>query len=483
MAPRREKNPARRFTVAVIGGGFSGTVLAARLIRDAGPSFTVVVIEKVGLPGRGIAYGTKCAAHLLNVPAERMSAFPEDREHFLRWAKVNHDRESHAFSFLPRKVYGRYVGAVLSDAIAAGGRRRLQWKKNEARSLSYGSDGEIEILLSDGSRVSADKVVLAQGNFPSSDPFPPELEPPSGRYFSNPWTVSACESVARLDSILLLGSGLTSVDVAVELRQAGFAGTIHCLSRRGLLPHSQAALDPWPVFWNEHSPRNIRDLLRLVRQEVRKAQAQGIDWRGVIGSLRPVTQQIWESLPIAERRRFLRHGRPYWDVHRHRAAPEIGKCIDDQRSSGKFHLHAGRITDCKEDALGAKVTYRKRRNGEEVCLAVDRIINCTGPETDCRRLHDPLMADLLARGWVRPDPLRLGFDVSADGALIGQDGNISDSLYAVGPARKGRLWESTAVPEIREQVYHLAEHLMKATASHHAGLDRAHAVRRDITNL
>ena len=462
-------HPAQKYSVAVIGGGFSGTTLAAQLLRHSGPSFSVVVIERAGLPGRGLAYGTESDAHLLNVPAQDMSAFPEDPKHFLRWAKSNFDWETQPGSFLPRRVYGHYLGSVVSDAILSDRERRLHWKKDEARAIASTGDSEIEIELRSGDRILADKVVLALGNFPSSDPFLPGRSGatrPHGRperYFASPWSEASFAGLERLHSILLLGSGLTAIDAAVEFRRRGFTGTIHFLSRHGLLPCSHQAHAPWPVFWNEHSPKSARGLLRLVREQVCEAQRQGIDWRGVINSLRAVTPRIWQSLPQAEQRRFLRHLRPYWEVHRHRAAAEIAQLIADEKSSCRIQLHAGRITNYREDGHAVEITYRQRGSAEEHPLLVDRVINCTAPETDCRRLRDPLLTNLLKRGMVRPDPLFLGLDVSADGALIDQDGMISESLYTIGPARKGSLWESTAVPEIREQARRLVEHLVSAS--------------------
>jgi uncharacterized NAD(P)/FAD-binding protein YdhS len=191
-------------------------------------------------------------------------------------------------------------------------------------------------------------------------------------------------------------------------------------------------------------------------------------------------------LPEPEKRRFLRHVRPYWEVHRHRAAPEIARFMDEQRLDERLQLHAGRITDYRENGSGVEVAYRERKSGEERCLSVDRIINCTAPETDCRRVQDPLLTSLLAQRLARPDPLFLGLDASANGGLIDRDGNISDSLYGVGPARKGSLWESTAVPEIREQAYQLVQHLAEWAKSighaHYLGLDRGRQESRQTTN-
>lgn len=462
---------AQEFTVAVIGGGFSGTILAAQLVRHTDPCFSIVVIEKSGLPGRGAAYGTDCNAHLLNVPAKDMSAFSDDPDHFLRWAKSNYDRGTEGCSFLPRRQYGRYLGTIFSEAVLAGGRRRVHWKRDEARNLSATEDGKTEIRMRSGTRIVAEKVVLALGNFLSNDPSLPgrdSADQAASAYFSNPWSDATYEGADHLSSVLLLGSGLSSVDVAVKLRERGFTGTIHILSRRGLLPQTHKHHRPWPAFWNQNSPRSIRGLVRLARTQVREAEKRGLDWRGVVNSLREATPQIWQSLTDTEKARFLRHVQPYWDIHRHRAAPAIAQFIDAQRSNGQIRVQAGRITNYRELEPGIEITYRRRSSGEEVSVFADRVINCTAPETDCTRLQQPLISGLLASGMVRPGPLSVGLDTSADGALIDKGGLTSDSLYAVGPLRKGNLWESTAVPEIRDQVHQLVPVLAGQSGTTHS---------------
>jgi uncharacterized NAD(P)/FAD-binding protein YdhS len=252
------------------------------------------------------------------------------------------------------------------------------------------------------------------------------------------------------------------VDVAIALRARGFRGTIHLLSRRGLLPQNHKATAIWTPFWDENSPRTVRGLLRLIRAHVEVAENSGSGWRAVIDSLRPFTQAIWRALPGAERRRFLRHVRPYWEVHRHRVAPEIGVPLATQIQNGQVETHAGRITAYSEDVDGVGVTYCDRSTGEIKSLRVARVINCTGPEADCRRIENPLLTNLLRQKAVRPDPLFLGLDTAEDGALIDGRGEPSDFLYSLGPSRKGGLWESTAVPEIRVQAAHLATLLLAA---------------------
>jgi uncharacterized NAD(P)/FAD-binding protein YdhS len=454
-----------QFTVAIIGGGFTGATLAAQLLCRSGGSISVVLIERSARLGRGVAYSTECMEHLLNVRARNMSAYADDPEHLLEWARLNHDRNASADDYLPRPLYGQYIASVLQQEIERHP-GHVEHVQDEAISLARVGD-TAEIRLRSGRTLLADKVVVALGNFPPGDPRLPGKTPHSLRYVSNPWksnlwTPSASGDVSHDKNVLLVGSGLTSVDVAITLRERGFRGTIHILSRRGLLPQTHKATAVWPPFWDDQSPRTVRGLLRLVRTQIEAAEKESSNWRAVIDSLRPFTQEIWRSLSLVERRRFLRHVRPYWDVHRHRVAPAIGVRLTSQIQNGQIKIHAGRVKEYCEDVEGVDVTYRERESGQLDRLRVDRVINCTGPESDCRKVDDSLLADLMRRKLARPDPLFLGLDVSPEGALIDAYGEVSDLLYAIGPVRKGSLWETIAVPELRVQVSELSRLLIAA---------------------
>ena len=450
-------NNVPQYHVAILGGGFTGTVLAAQLLRQSGGALSVIVVDQGPSRGRGIAYGTQYGWHLLNVPAKNMSAFPADPDHFLRWAQTNYDCAAEPGSYLPRRIYGQYVESVLAEANTSDS--NLEWKHDQAIGLTQCGD-LIAVHLRSGQTVLAEKVVLAVGNFPPSDPLLPGKARKSSRYVAFAWSADALEGITQDTNILLVGSGLTAVDQVVALRASGFRGTIHFLSRRGLLPQRHVKTTPWPAFWNHDSPRTARGLLRLVRQQINLAQTQGSDWRAVIDALRPVTQKIWKLLPTIEKRRFLRHVRPYWDVHRHRVAPEIGSLLAYQLMNKNIQIHAGRVVDYRETDSAVDIVYHDRASGNEVHVCVDRVINCAGPETDCRKFDSPLLRNLREQGWIRPDELYLGLDTDDDGALIDAQSRASNSLYTVGPTRKGRLWETTAVPEIRDQVAALAERLL-----------------------
>lgn len=451
-----EENNSNPQTVAIIGGGFSGTILAAQLLR-LDRKLKVVVIERFHLPGRGIAYGTQFGLHLLNVPAKNMSALPDDPNHFLNWARDNYDAGTEPEDFLPRRVYGQYVESVLRDACALE-EHRLEWRQDEALALAI-VDGKAEIRFRRGPKVVADRVVLAVGNFRPSDPPLPGREQRTRRYIPFAWSHDALQGVEQEESILLIGSGLTSIDIALALRAHEFRGSLHILSRRGVIPEWHHETQPWPVHWDEKGPRTVRGLVRWVREQIKAAARKGVDASAVIDALRPLTPQIWRSLPYIEKKRFLRHVRPYWEVQRHRVSPRIGGLMMYQVLNNDMEIHTGRVVRFHEVENRVQVTYRDRRTAREESLFVDRVINCTGPETDCRSLDDPLIAALLAQGLARPDPLFLGLDVEENGALIGQDGRPSQLLFTVGPPRKGRDWESTAVPEIRLQALELARYL------------------------
>lgn len=447
-----------QFDVLIVGGGFSGTMLAVHLLRQ---SLSVAVVDRGELPGRGLAYSSPHRFHLLNVPAGEMSAWPDVPDDFLRWARIHYDPAVQSRSFPPRSVYGKYVASLLEKTLADCGREQFRWIQDEALSL-HRRKGKLAIQMKVGGELLARAVVLATGNFPPSNPILPGLKTSASLYFQFPWSSDALENLPSDGSVLLLGSGLTSVDLIMALRSKAFRGIIHVLSRRGLFPHPRRHFrqdKAWPVFWDETSPATVRGLLRLLRTQTQAAAEQGVDWRSVIDALRPVTQDIWRCLPPVEQKRFLRHLRAYWDVHRHRLAPEIGDVLADMQSEGQVRLHAGSVIGISELRGLIEVVYRDRKSRAKRMLCSHRVINCTGSESDCRRIDESFITSLFVQGMARPDALFLGLDVDGAGALMDHRGIASEQLYAMGPTRKGCLWETTTVPEIRIQAAVLGERL------------------------
>jgi uncharacterized NAD(P)/FAD-binding protein YdhS len=281
------------------------------------------------------------------------------------------------------------------------------------------------------------------------------------RYARDPWSGDALE-LDRDEGVLLVGTGLTMCDVALALRDSDHHGPIHAISRRGLLPqpHRVSAqppphLDP-PGALAEW-PDTALGMLRALRREVRDRAAEQVDWREVVTSIREDTPALWRRLDEDERGRFLDRLRPYWETHRHRSSPETAFGIETMAAAGALEVVAGRIERLSAEADAVTATVRRRGAGTPETLRVGKVINCTGPDTDLTRVREPLVEALRASGLVRPDPLGLGLDTDERGRVLDAEGRAGGRLVLLGPLRKGRLWENTAVPELRVEARRTAE--------------------------
>ncbi|BDG70527.1 FAD/NAD(P)-binding protein [Roseomonas fluvialis] len=458
-------------TIAVIGAGFSGTLLALHLLRRCPPTTSVLLIERNSSFGRGQAYATGNANHLLNVPAGRMSAFRDRPDDFVQWLK----RQPAADPSLPvatpgcfvsRGLFGDYVRHLIDAEHDVPGRgERLLLLQADVAALRKEADS-LTLHLADGRVVRAGLAVLAVGNFPPE--LPPGVDPAAvdgSWYRPDPWGSDTFTDLDPDAPVLLIGTGLTAVDGVVSLRDLGHRGPIHALSRRGLLPRPHPVrADVVPPSEMPPLPTGFSTLLRLLRREADRRAEQGGSWHAVVDALRPSTQDLWQALAPDEKARFLRHLRPWWDVHRHRMAAPVAELIDAARQSGQLAIHVGRIRRIADSPGGAAVTYRRRQGGSEQTLDVARVVNCAGPGCDYDRIADPLVRDPLATGYARPDAFRLGLDVTPASALRDSTGAISRRLFAVGPVTKAAFWEMTAVPDIRRQSEMLAEHLASLVA-------------------
>lgn len=466
--------PSKR-RIAIIGAGFTGSVLAAHLLRTAEEPTSVHLIERAPSVGTGLAYSTPNSAHVLNVRAYNMSAFPDDPRHFLRWLwaqdVVGSDNgglvppSGHAF--VSRARYGAYIQDVLRDAQAAAPPHvSLTVTRAEVVDLAQATnDGHsgIRLRLGTGPSLNVDLAALCVGNF---SPSPPAVAEPavleSDRFVAAPWDWQALAAIDADAPVLILGTGLTMVDTVLALEDQGHRGPVLALSRRGLLPAVHEETRPFKCFVHPQvMPHTVLDVLIALKADVRRARAAGLDWRSAFDALRPYHHLIWKNLPMEERRRFLRHARPYWEILRHRMAPEVAARIDSLVANGRLTIRAGRLRALRLVPDGVEATVRARgAEGSVWTRRVGAVINATGTECDFGRIDHPLVRSLLERGLARPDPLRLGLDVTEDGALIGEDGAASRRLFAFGPVSRPPFWEMTAVPELRNQCAAAARHLI-----------------------
>jgi uncharacterized NAD(P)/FAD-binding protein YdhS len=305
------------------------------------------------------------------------------------------------------------------------------------------------LVCASGQRLEVAGVVLAVGNLPCAEGDDP-------RICANAWDAKAWRKLDADKPIMIVGTGLTMVDLAIGLRRRGFRGTIHALSRGGLLPTRHAATGSWPTpMLTMAEERSLPLLVARLRQEIELAAEQGVDWRAVIDSMRPITASLWVRFSLDERRRFLRHVRRYWDVHRHRMAPPHADLIEDMLAAGSLRVIAGRISSMTPDNDHVRVTYTPRTGGPPQVLDVQRVIKASGLE-HISKTQDPLMQRLLDRGLVRMDGQGMGLEVTDGLNVIRADGEIAPRIWALGPIVRGVFWECVAVPDIRVQASHLA---------------------------
>lgn len=439
-----------RKTIVIVGGGFSGALTAYHLLRCKTRARIVLVDPSSDL-GLGLAYSTPSRQHLLNVPAGKISALPDQPDHLLRWLRENDDAQVSEADFIPRAVFGRYLQSILEPMLPL-----LEHHRNTVLGCIL-QEKQAVVHLADGTEILADAVVLATGNFnPASLGGVEEKAIAAGVYCHSAWKNETYAGLSPEAPVALIGSGLTAVDVLLRLRELGHRGPVTAISRHGVFPHRHASYQPLegPVIRN--TPKRARELLVMMHQAIRS----GADWRAVVDSLRPRTNELWLALPFAEQQRFRRHLQRRWEVVRHRMAPTIADRIDAELEAGTLLQRRGRLHAVLVAQEGARVQLRDSE-GELQEIAAARVINCTGPDMNYARVDSPLLKSLLEQGQAVAGPHGYGLWANKTGALRQRHGGFSPVLFCVGPPRQGTLLESIAVPELRQQAVELATKLAK----------------------
>jgi uncharacterized NAD(P)/FAD-binding protein YdhS len=454
--------------IAIIGGGFSGTMVAIRLLgKHFEQPVELMLIERREKIANGIAYSTVNDLHLLNVSASGMSAFPEDPDHFLRYMH-SRDAEVEWKTFCRRRDYAVYLIDTLKEA---------QEKAESTITYQHLRESVIDIERLEGQSrftlnlesertLTADIVVLAVGNFKGSDP----LQKWQGKfekscYIDDAWAPGGIESIGKDEDVFFIGSGLTMVDKAMEIHANGHKASMTALSRRGLLPQGheddhlkiEAGLE---AECAQILPMNLREAIHFVRV---KSSGKN-NWRDVVNALRNHCQEWWQQLQPREQRSFMGHLQSYWDVHRHRMAPQVASHIHELIDSGELHVVAGRIASVEQEGSTVKISFHPRNNpGTLNQISAQKIVNCTGPGLNLKHIADPLLRGLAERGLVSEHQSG-GLEVTTDFCLVDASGQKVTDLYAMGSLLRGVLFESIAVPELRKQALAIANSITTSLA-------------------
>ena len=406
--------------IVIVGGGAAGALTAIHLARQAGSQTRISIVEPRARLAEGVAYGTRDDSHLLNVPAAGMSAFDDVPGDFAAWSGAAAD------DFLPRHRYAEYLRHVLTASTTS--RPHVVFEHHRAR-VGIVDVAPLRVVAEDGTTLTPDAVVLALGNAP---PVQPEWvqHVSTMPVIVDPWVDGVLDTIETGTRVLCVGTGLTFVDVALSLARRDIHVT--GVSRHGLLPTVHSSIGSIPALPDEFT--SVVDVSRWIRSQH--------DWRAAFAALRPATQRLWRTLDTRQQSQFLRHARRYWDVHRHRMSASVAEQFDQHRRGGHIVVMRG---DAKTFADTG---------------SFDTIILCTGPDDSTWLTAAPLAA-LAAAGVVAAGPHGMGIAADADTRQVcDQQGRLIDGLFAVGPLRRGSLWESTAIPEIRSEAQRLAALLL-----------------------
>ncbi|RDS82686.1 FAD/NAD(P)-binding protein [Dyella psychrodurans] len=449
--------------VAIVGGGAAGATLLSELLeRPVAQPLHLDWYTAGATPGRGVAYSTRSKLHLLNVRAASMGMFASRPTGFLEYMQKQ-DPSISGTDFLPRCWYGDYLEAETASAL-----RRAKERGHDVRVVPYAVEAVVPendgvTLFQGESTTRVEAAVLALGSLaPRPLPGVGDAAIASGRYVTMPWQfIASAKPDIKQHHVLVVGLGLTAVDILLELADKWPNARFTAISRHGGLPesHQSSASLPYEdcaeLVETMCDAPDIRTWMHLLRDSVTHVD----DWRSVIDCLRPHTSSLWQALPRAERARFLRHARWMWERARHRMAPHVAQSINVLEQSGRLrrlrgHIHGVALTDS-----GVQMTFLPKGETTEQTLDADIIIQSTGLETDVRRTSHGLLQQLMTNGHVRSDPFGLGIEATPDGRLL-HDGKAWPRFFAIGSLLRGTLWESTAMPEIRQQARQLADRIL-----------------------
>jgi len=436
-----------------------------QLVRASPAPLAITIVEPRAQVGPGFAHSADDPDHRLNGSPITHLIDPQDPGQLQRWCDENRvlEQDPEAVTpdgavFLRRRDFGTFLAAaVRAHAAYPRTGSSIRHCRDTASDALVG-DGSISVLTATGASLAAELVVVATGHAPPRlpAPFPPALAGHPA-VIANPADTGRLRSLPKQARVLVLGSGLTALDVLSTLVRSAHQGPISVISRRGLRPRAQRAPGasgqrptateileriegPVPAFIADAgTPLSARGLLRALRSQIRRAEREGEDWYAPFDDLRDVLWKVWPRLPATEKRRVLRQLRPWYDAHRFRAPPQNDALVRDAERRGLVSFRAARVRFA--EATGGdgliRVGLIERAAQRQTTEVFDAVINCTGLDASATAGENRFVAALLARGLLRVDPSGVGLAVDAQCRALAADGRALDRLRIIGPPTAG----------------------------------------------
>jgi uncharacterized NAD(P)/FAD-binding protein YdhS len=460
--------------IAVIGGGYTGASVAIQLSQQAREAHTILVVEPRKAVGAGLAYSTTDPDHRLNAPDMVHFVTPDDQKQLSRWYEEQggaaFDAEAETDDgalFVRRGDFGRFLSEQFSAHQTANPSNSTIHHIRD-RALDIVKQGSsFHVSLESGESLDADIVVVGTSNEKPSIPTPfASTVADHPAFIADPANLAAVEAIPNDAPLLFIGTGLTAADLIVTRLRLGHRGPVTALSRRGLQPTRRATSVStfsgafWDRFVRETSifvakhgrHHRLRDVMKALRADIRDAEARGEPWQAAFDDLRDSVWQVWPALPVAEKRRFMRHLRVWYDVHRFRLPPQIEAKLDIAVGRGQLRYKAASILSATANGSDITVEYRDRFSNAVHTKNFGAVINCTGPEPRPDRTENPFMQALISRGLARVHPVGTGFDVDGTCAVIDAGGERDPRLRMFGPLTIGQFGDPQGAPFILSHI-------------------------------
>ncbi len=478
-----------RHHIIIIGGGPAGVSafiqLVDQYILKKQNNIGITIVEKSSNLGPGLPFSTEEPDHILNLPSDFMSPNPNAPDLFAEWLLINADKFQHVFpdielrnnKFPPRYIYGQFLMDIANktkELAESKGINVVFLTNCEATDITPYKGSKYIVDIANGVSLVGTQLLLCTGHL-SSDPYRKYKSNPG--YIHNPWpSTNFTTRIAHDKDVVIIGSRLTAIDVALALKRNGHEGKMLMVSRNGQLPKVLGPVVPYErkfltietlneftlhglksltieqlldLFWKELSvalgrevdksilypDKNQRELLE---KEIVEAKKQPRNWQCLLMSLYPIVPDIWKTLDIRSKEAFLKDY--YSPFLTHLAAFPIinAEKILALLKSGQLEIKSG-VKGLVYDE-NSKNYFCYTNSG---IIKTDSIINATGPGYFGIKQESSLFSSLEQKGLIHANQFG-GIDVEFNSLrVINNRGKVLVGFHAAGEVTRGIHFATT----------------------------------------